>query len=104
MRATPPGVDRPCGGEHVNVIVKVEALGGVTDMMGVQVALRNVARELLAPLESSIIAGSEQYSPAIRTFRVAVRDRAAADLVVSRLRSASQVQSVERDECAVRAR
>jgi len=102
-RTTPRRVDNPCGGVHVNVIVRVAALGGATDMMSVDVALRNVAKELLAPLASSVIAGSEQFSPAIRTFRVATRDRAAAGVVVSRLRSAPQVQNAELDECGVRA-
>ena len=102
--ANPRRVDNPCGGVHVNVIVRVEALGGVTDMMSVQVALRNVAKDLLAPLSSSVVAGSEQISPAIRAFRVAVRgNRATADQVVSRLRSAREVESAEIDECAVRA-
>jgi hypothetical protein len=101
-RANPRGVDNPCGGVHVNVIVRVDALGGVTDMMSIEIALRNVAKELLAPLASSVVAGSEQFSPAIRAFRVTTRDRAAAGVVVTRLRSAPEVQSAEIDECRMK--
>jgi hypothetical protein len=78
-----------CGGTYVNVTVKASALGGTT--------LERVAGEVLAPVRGDV--GSPTLSPAIRAFRVSVRDPAAADRVVSRLRASPAVEAAERDPC-----
>jgi hypothetical protein len=81
-----------CGGSFVTVIVKPSALDGTT--------LRRVAEELTASVGG--VVGAPSLSPAIRAFRVQVRDSAQATRVVERLRGSSGVESVERDQCGVR--
>lgn len=96
-----PGVDHPCGGVRVNVTVRQAALGGATDMAEVERALRSVASGLLAPLKAAD-AASVEISPAIRAFRFALHDPAAADAVLRRLQPSEEVETVELDECIVR--
>ena len=81
-----------CGGSFVNVIVKQSALEGTT--------LARVAEELTASVDG--VAGAPSLSPAIRAFRVQVRDSSRAVRLVERLRGSSRVESVERDQCGVR--
>ena len=80
-----------CGGSFVNVIVKQSALEGTT--------LGRVAEELTASVGG--VVGAPSLSPAIRAFRVQVRDSVEAVRMVERLRGASRVESVERDQCRV---
>ena len=80
-----------CGGTFVNVTVKAAALEHST--------LARVAEELLAPLRPDV--GAASLSPAIRAFRVPVRDAAAADRVIPHLRASGRVEAVERDGCGV---
>jgi len=81
-----------CGGSFVTVIVKQSALEGTT--------LARVADELTAS-EKGVV-GAPSLSPAIRAFRVQVRDSAQAARIVERLQASSRVESVERDQCGVR--
>ena len=81
-----------CGGSFVTVIVKQSALDGTT--------LRRVAEELTASVAG--VVGAPSLSPAIRAFRVQVRDSSRAARLVERLRGSSRVESVERDQCGVR--
>lgn len=80
-----------CGGAYVNVTVKASALEGTT--------LGRVAADLLAPLHG--VLGAPSLSPAIRAFRVQLRDGASADRAVTQLRTSSSVATAERDGCAV---
>lgn len=80
-----------CGGNFVTVIVKQSALEGTT--------LGRVAEELTASAGGA--AGAPSLSPAIRAFRVQVRDSVEAVRMVERLRGSSRVESVERDQCRV---
>jgi hypothetical protein len=89
QRAPTPPRNSGCGGVFVNVTVKSSAIADAS--------LEKVASDVLAPVRSEV--GAPSLSPAIRAFRVAVRDATAADRVVSRLRSSPQVESVERDAC-----
>ena len=81
-----------CGGSFVNVIVKQSALEGTT--------LGRVAEELTASVGG--VVGAPSLSPAIRAFRLQVRDSVEAVRTVERLRGSSRVESVERDQCGVR--
>lgn len=81
-----------CGGSFVTVIVKQSALEGTT--------LGRVAEELTASDKG--VVGAPSISPAIRAFRVQVRDSSQAARVVERLRASSRVESVEREQCGVR--
>jgi len=95
-------VDNPCGGLHVNVTVRPGALdraGGAADS---ERALRSVASDLITRVRTHVVPNSLQLSPAIRTFRVRVHDRGAADAVIGQLRRAAEVESAELDECNVR--
>jgi hypothetical protein len=97
--SVPGGPQRPrpeprasgCGGSFVTVIVKQSALEGTT--------LGRVAEELTASDEG--VVGAPSISPAIRAFRVQVRDSAQAGRMVERLRASSRVESVEQDQCRV---
>lgn len=96
--STPPRhVDNPCGGIHVNVTVRSSALA--QQGTNSESALRAVATDLIAGVRDQVVANSLQLSPAIRTFRVTVRDQAAADLVIARLGQAARVEGVEADKC-----
>ena len=94
--STPPKVDNPCGGIHVNVMVRASAL---TQGSTSEVALRSVATDLIAGVRDQVDANSLQLSPAIRTFRVTARDQTAANLVVARLGQSARVESAEADQC-----
>ena len=61
--------------------------------------LERMAADLLAPVRE--VVGAPSASPAIRAFRVHVRDAAAADRAVAQLRASSHVATVERNGCAV---
>src|ERR1700716_3165359 len=80
-----------CGGTFVTVTVRPPALDAST--------LDRVARDLLAPVRATV--GTPSLSPAIRAFRVQVRDAAAADQVVTALRTEPRVENVGRDGCGV---
>ena len=92
QRARPEPRASGCGGSFVNVIVRQSALEGTT--------LARVAEELTASVGG--VVGTPSLSPAIRAFRVQVRDSAQAERVVQRLRASSRVESVEQDQCGVR--
>ena len=92
QRARPEPRASGCGGSFVNVIVKQSALEGTT--------LGRVANELTASVGGG--AGAPSLSPAIRAFRVQVRDSAQAARVVERLRASPRVESAEQDQCRVR--
>jgi hypothetical protein len=81
-----------CGGSFVTVIVKQSALDGTT--------LGRVAEELTASVGG--VVGAPSLSPAIRAFRVQVRDSSLSARLVKQLRGSSRVESVERDQCGVR--
>lgn len=91
QRARPEPRASGCGGSFVTVIVKPSALEGTT--------LARVANELTASDEG--VVGAPSLSPAIRAFRVQVRDSAQAARMVDRLRASSRVESVEQDRCGV---
>lgn len=80
-----------CGGSFVTVIVKPSALEGTT--------LGRVAEQLTASVGG--VVGAPSLSPAIRAFRVQVRDSVEAGRIVERLRTSSRVESVEREGCRV---
>ena len=80
-----------CGGSFVTVIVRQSALEGTT--------LGRVAKELTS--SGGCVVGAPSLSPAIRAFRVQVRDSVEAVRMVERLRGSSRVESVERDQCGV---
>ena len=80
-----------CGGSFVTVIVKQSALEGTT--------LGRVAEELSS--SSGGVVGAPSLSPAVRAFRVQVRDSVEAVRMVERLRGASRVESVEQQQCRV---
>ena len=92
QRARPEPRASGCGGLFVNAIVKQSALEGTT--------LARVAEELVGSAPGVI--GAPSLSPAIRAFRVQVRDSVRAERVVERLRASSRVESAERDQCRVR--
>ena len=92
QRARPEPRASGCGGRFVTVIVKQTALEGTT--------LGRVADELTASVGG--VVGAPSLSPAIRAFRVQVSDSSRAARLVERLRGSSRVESVERDQCAVR--
>lgn len=81
-----------CGGSFVTVIVRQSALEGTT--------LGRVAEALTASVGG--VVGAPSLSPAIRAFRVQVRDPAQAARMVEQLRGSSRVESVEQDQCGVR--
>ena len=81
-----------CGGSFVTVIVKQSALEGTT--------LGRVAEELTASVDG--VLGAPSLSPAIRAFRVQVRDSSRAARLAEQLRGSSRVESVEKDQCGVR--
>jgi len=87
-KPTPPR-SSGCGGTFVNVTVKASALSGST--------LAQVASDVLAPVRADV--GAPSLSPAIRAFRVAVRDPLDVDRVVTRLRASPKVAAVESDGC-----
>lgn len=92
QRARPEPRSSGCGGSFVTVMVKQSALEGTT--------LARVAEELTASVDG--VVGAPSVSPAIRAFRVQVRDSSRAARVVERLRGSSRVESVEPDQCGVR--
>ena len=87
----PPAEPRSsgCGGIFVNVTVTASALEGTT--------LERAAADLLAPVRDAV--GAPSLSPAIRAFRVQLRDAAAADRAVAQLRASPQVAEAARDGC-----
>ena len=91
QRAHPEPRASGCGGSFVTVIVKQSALEGTT--------LGRVAEELTASVDD--VVGAPSISPAIRAFRVQVRDSSQTARVVERLRGSSRVESVEREQCRV---
>jgi hypothetical protein len=93
----PPALPRgACRGTFVNVTVKQSALGG----SNAAAALPSVVSQVLAPVRSLVDA--PQLSPAIRAFRVSVRDAAKKQRVLESLRASPQVERAELDECAAR--
>jgi hypothetical protein len=86
-----------CRGQFVNVTIKASALGDGSDAAATTRALRAASSDLLAPVRNET--GSISLSPAIRAFRVAAKDSAAAQRVVARLRGSPIVESVEVDRC-----
>lgn len=85
-----------CGGTFVVVTLKPGALAEGDETAG----MRTASREVLAPVRDQV--GSASLSPAIRAFRVSVRNPANASRIVRQLRASSKVQSATVDECAVR--
>ncbi len=92
---TPPR-SSGCGGVHLDVTVKASALAASGDATA---SLRAVSAEVLAPVRGQV--GSIQLSPAIRAFRVSVRDSNATPRIMVALKASPKVESVERDVCAV---
>jgi hypothetical protein len=85
---------RRCAIAYVNVLVRESTVANASDRTA---ALRSVSRRVLEPV--SALVGKVDLSPAIRTFRVAVLDSAAAERVLSRVRASPLVESAERDRC-----
>jgi hypothetical protein len=86
-----------CGGTFIVVTLTPAAVAGGGDAT---VALRQASSEVLAPVRDQV--GSASLSPAVRAFRVSVKDPAAASGIVTRLRASPRVASATVDECAVR--
>jgi len=89
-----------CAGVYLNVTLRAEALNAGTDAAGRERALRDAATRLLAPVRDRV--GTPEISPAIRAFRVMVRDTSATTAIAGRLRASPDVENVARDECNVR--
>ena len=89
-----------CAGVYLNVTVRAGALGAGTDAAARERALRDVAARVLAPVRAQV--GTPELSPAIRAFRVLVRDTTATASILARLRASPDVDDVARDACSVR--
>jgi hypothetical protein len=96
QRTPVPPRSSGCGGTFVNVTVKASALGSSSDAG----RLRAAASDILAPVRDAV--GATSVSPAIRAFRVAIKEPSAAQRVMAQLRASPKVENVELDECAVR--
>jgi hypothetical protein len=91
-----------CGGTFVNVIVKASALGNTSNVEGTTLALRTISTTVLAPVRNEV--GSVSISPAIRAFRVTVKDPSATRRIAAQLSASPQVENAEADVCEVRIR
>lgn len=95
-----PRMTNACGGVYVTVTVTrsaIAASGG-----GTESALRSLAAGLSEAVRPQLLASAPQISPAIRAFRLTVRDAHAADTAIARLMRAPSVESAELDDCSVR--
>ena len=104
-QAAPRGVVQSCGRARVNVTVRGSAVGLATDPAGTEGGLREAAARVLEPVRDRVLTGSVEYSPAIRAFRVSLRDTVgfAVALVLTELRRNPDVEAAEPDECTLRA-
>jgi hypothetical protein len=89
-----------CAGVYLNVTLRAEALNAGSDAESRERALRDAATRLVAPVKDRV--GTPELSPAIRAFRVVVRDTSATTSIAERLRASPDVEDVVRDACNVR--
>ena len=81
-RPAVPPPNRSCVGTFVSVTVKESTLANGSDRTA---ALRSVARRVLEPVSAFV--GKTELSPAIRAFRVSVRDSGSTQRVLSKIRA-----------------
>jgi hypothetical protein len=99
-RAAAAGAAVGCGGFRLSITLSPAAVGDGTDPAAAERDLRAARDRLLAPFEDDLV-GPVELSPAIRAFRIELRDSLAAVAAAERLRASDQVQAVEIDECRV---
>jgi hypothetical protein len=104
-QAGPSSVVAACGRARVNVTVRGSAVGLAQDPAGMERGLREAAARVLEPLSDRVLPASVELSPAIRAFRVTMRDTVgfAVALVLTELRRNPDVEAAEPDDCTQRA-
>lgn len=93
----------PCGAVRLNVVIRQAVLSApATDPVAAERELRGVATRVLGPIRERVSDAPIDVSPAVRTFRFALRDAAAVAGAVETLRRSPEVEAIERDECVLR--
>lgn len=92
----------PCGGQGVLVTFTVAAFDGViaTDTAKSLPRLRSLTDRALAPVRERVT--RVEYSPALRTARLALVDSASVRAVVAALSRSPEVGEVSLDACALK--
>lgn len=98
---TPGSVDSPCGAQGVIVTFSVESFAGVDagDTSASLGRLRTLAGRATQPIRELVT--RTDYSPAIRTVRLALRDSGAVRRAVADLAKVPDVSEVALDACAL---
>ena len=98
---TSADVDSPCGGQGVIVTFSPESFMGVNsnDAPAALTRLRTLAGRTILPMRELVT--RTDYSPAIRTVRLALRDSAAVPRAVADLAKSPDVSEVALDACAL---